>query len=239
MNILDHNEIVIFSFPRAGTKLLARIVQDIGYHRYGEWFDTWSSSIDGDVARRKSKEDILKAHQNSKERPAYQSYIRTLETISRFDNLPPKEKFVITLWPDNLDSMPFVLERFKDSYWLLPKRNHWDQLISWFVSMNNQNYEGQHQSKPISIDTGAFIYFYWKLQQVESLQNWISKNKKSSVVEFDKLVSGSYAVLGGSYNISTVDEHSDIEKLVTNIESIRQTFRYLELEKIKLFPTVV
>ena len=58
--MLSHKNLVIFSHPRSGTKLLAKILEDFGYYSYGEWFSLQSTTIENNTADRRNDylEDI-------------------------------------------------------------------------------------------------------------------------------------------------------------------------------------
>ena len=163
--ILSHNKLAIFSFPRAGTKLIANILGDFGYHSYGEWYDTWSSEILNDTAKRLPASIIAEVQQKALDKDTT-SLNHLCKTINRHKlmTLSPKyEKTVVTVWYESISVFPMIIDQLIDCFWLLPKRNKWDQLLSWIISFKNQNFNGQFLSNPIIVNKRLFDYFSWKI----------------------------------------------------------------------------
>jgi hypothetical protein len=145
-------------------------------------------------------------------------------------NLNPTS-WTLTLWSSNLWNLPFILENFKDCHWLCPVRDRWTQILSWFISFYNNNYNGQIQSNPVTISKILFENHYWMLRRTEISQNWVLDNFSGTRVPFDLLTNGTFEGFGSSYHINSKDEHSLLEPLVLNLDEIKECFYQLENTK--------
>lgn len=235
--ILDYDNIIIFGHPRCASKLISQILVDFEYHGYGEWYDVNSSGIVGNVARRKSLVDIkrirdLKLSNLEETRLTQNKEIIKLNDLWKSTNasLNP-QKWVLTLWPYELENFPFLLETYRECHWVCPVRDRWSQLLSWLISYYNYNFNSVIESKSITVSKNQYNFFYWSLLKVENNQNWILENFSSTKLLFDEVISGNAAQFGKEYTVKTKDEHQDLESLISNIDDVREWFIEVEIKK--------
>lgn len=233
--ILDYNKLIIFSYPRAGTHLLASVLEQFGYHNYGDWYDTWTSDIDIFSYRsyKRSPDKIIKQYESAK---LFRSpYMHTSSVISRSMLWKDQfEKSTITIWGDNLESLPMLLLKHKDSHWICPRRNKFDQLLSWCIVRNNKDINGEISSKSIKISEDFFISNFWKLHKVYDQQDFLVNNNMGSYIEFDELITKKFTGFNKEYSINTKDEHLNLESFIENIDNIKNLFNYLSKLKTKM-----
>lgn len=232
MNILDHNNLVIFGYPRSGTKLLASILSSFGYHNYGEWYDTWTSQLIEDKIIRydaDSQKQILVRNIN---RPNF-SRIKHLDAlINRANRLSVCQKYVITIWEENLADFPFISSLHEKCLWLCPKRNRFDQLLSRIIVLYNKNPDGDVESQFIRIQIADFRRNYWKLHRIELMQDWLIQQNKGCQVQFESLIGGTFSGFNNlPYDVTTLDQHQDLYKLVVNFKEVIQWHAELEIER--------
>ena len=236
--ILEHDNLIIFGHPRSATKLIASTLNDFGYHSYGEWYDLWSSKINDHTAVRLSPPDIKKVRVQNLSDINFLKFKHTSELIELHERWekthqtlnPPS--WVITLWPYDLENFPFLIDKFKNHHWICPTRDRWTQLLSWMISLYNCNYNGDIESKSITVFEEHFNNSYWRLRSTEVTQSWILSNFSSTQVRFDEITSGTFTGFGKDYMIKTMDEHSNLESLILNVNDVREWFN--KLEKITL-----
>jgi hypothetical protein len=142
-------------------------------------------------------------------------------------NLCPTS-WTLTLWPGNLWNFPFILENFRDCHWLCPVRDRWTQMLSWFISFYNNNYNGYNTSNPVTISKILFENHYWMLRRTEISQNWILDNFSSTSVPFDELITGKFKGFGTNYIVNSKDEHNELESLIINLDEVKLWFYQLE-----------
>jgi hypothetical protein len=232
--ILEHKKIIIFSYPRCATKLLASILEGFEYHNYGEWYDVWTSRIDKNTAVRLSAEEIKKIKEKGidnldKLNTDQATQLVNLNNLwkATHNKLNPIS-WTLTLWPSNLNNFPFVLETYRDCHWLCPTRDRWSQMLSWFISFYNNNFNGYIQSRPITISKTLFDRHYWQLRRTEINQNWILNNFSSTPVPFDELTTGRFKGFGADYPVNSKDEHELLEPLVVNLNEVKDWFYHAE-----------
>ncbi len=228
--MLKHNQIAIFSQPRTGTKLLAKILKNFGYHYYGEWYANLSTVIQDDVSIRRETylEKPLSASQSH--------YVNSIEYIKRYQQLLNiKKKFprsVITIWPQAMFEFPFIVNQFIDYHWICIKRNPWDQLLSFYISSINKNFDGLHQSVSTLFKEITFRKLYWDYHTTATIQQWLIDNQVATMIDFDELVTGSSKVFGIPYDVATKDEHEQLESLVENLDQVKNWYASLELARL-------
>jgi hypothetical protein len=231
--LLAHNHIAIFSQPRTGTKLLAKILENFGYHTYGEWYANASTKIQGDTAIRREKylplPDIMPQRQ----------YVNSTEFIKRYQQLSDIEKkyprSVATIWPQSLFEFPFIITQFVNHHWVCVKRNPWDQILSFYISYKNQNFDATRISNPIIFREDIFRKMYWDYYTVDGIQQWMVSNQQATVITFDELVHGTSKVFGTTYKITSKDEHNELEQLVQNLDEVKiwfDNFEYIRTNSI-------
>ena len=224
--MLSHNNIVIFSHPRSGTKLMAKILEDFGYFSHGEWFSLQSTTIENNKAIRRS------THAESIYSKSESGYKKIKEHIRRYNLYNKIDKSVITIWPESLTECPFILYEFKDHHWICLERDPWDTMLSYYISSKNQNFDGAINSKSCMFKEDAFRKTYWNYYRALEMQDWIIKNKSATVINFQDLISGSSNVFGKDYSVNSIDEHTDLESLVENINQVKEWFIKLENNRL-------
>lgn len=235
MSILDHKRLAIFSYQRSGTKLLASILSDFGYNRFGEWYDQYSNYINNGVATRKSLNNI-DSYQKFADKLystslAYYNVMqeKVIERVEKFNSIiHSADRFVITVWPENVIEFPFLIHQLKDVHWLMIERDSFEQLLSWMVSRKNQNFDAKKTSTPIIIEKRLFSFYYWRLLRVKSMQSWLFKNNCGTMIKYDELISGTSIEFGQPYSVNSVDEHVDIKKYVNNIDEVVEWYNELQ-----------
>ena len=230
MTATDFNQVVIFSFPRAGTKLISKIFGQFGYHEHGEWFDTYSTAIDTDhSAKRIVSAKQTHMQQFCRTQPDAARYYHLNATLERFDQFPCQEqKSVLTLWPENLESCAFILHRLAGALWVLPQRDPYTQLVSFMVAHNNQNFNVAGINQPVTIEKWLFRLCYWKLKRTQRTQAWIAQHFDCVTVPFDLLISGDFTGFGKPYTVTSADENTDLYSLVQNPDEARAWFDEFE-----------
>lgn len=225
--MLNKNLLGIFSFPRAGTKLIAEILRSEGYHVHGEWYDVWSSNISNQVAHRKSPEQIASEQKSLFNDIHSTDYLKLSETIHRHNTLQIQPRSVITVWYENAINFPWLFMQLNDHYWICPRRNLWDQLTSFMVSWHNNNFNAHKVSQPITVDLKWFEIFFWRWHYIRKMQSWLVDTGRGTWVDFDRLITGTEVAFGKKYTVSSIDEHHQPESLITNLDMMRE--RYVSL----------
>jgi hypothetical protein len=229
---MDHHRVVIFGYPRCGSKLIAALLKQSGYHVHGEWYDTWTSRMEGSQLVRMTASDQRIRYLKNIENPGRQGYRHLLETTNRHSLCDISyRKYVITLWHENISLFPMMMMQYQDHFWLCPYRNNWDQLISRMLIWYNGNPDGETDSEMITIGHDVFSTQYWKLQQVTSMQGWLVKNGNGTWVGFEDAIHGRLPGVDTVLKVSTSDQHVDPESLISNLDEIRSLFNDLENEK--------
>lgn len=225
--LLDHKNVVIFSPPRSGTKLLSKVLEHAGYHAHGEWFSTRTTYIDGDKAvRRKEYLEYIISDSEREFKNSVSHYTR-LNQYKKFD------KSVITVWPESLAEFPFLFEEFKDYHWVCLRRNAWEQILSFYITSTNSNFDGFTNSKATTFQQGTFRKMYWNYHSACHLQDWLVSNKSATLIDFDDLISGNAKEIGASYKVKSKDEHKDLESLVVNLAHVKNWFDNFEKTRLE------
>jgi hypothetical protein len=224
--LLSKNNIVIFSQQRTGTKLLSKILEEFGYHNHGEWYALFSTCIKNNKALRRPTRTVPDLSKSE------HTYHKLREAIKRYNVFKPTEKSVITIWPDALLEFPFMLQQYENCHWVCLKRDPWEQLLSWYISSKNYNFDGLFESKPVLFKEDAFRRIYWEYHKVNELQNWLIENKSATEIKFEDLILGNATAFGQPYIVNSKDEHIDLESLVINLNDVKAWFA--KLEKIRL-----
>lgn len=223
--MIENKCFVIFGYPRSATKLLANVLTQSGCHNYGEWYDVWSSYIEGNHAVRLDKSAIKKNQETLRRVDVCR---HTIERHNQWLDVDKYSSWTITIWPDNLRNFPFLLQSFQNCHWFCTQRNKWDQYLSWIVSRKNQNYNSLYTSDSVTVTKDDFHDSMVKMTRAKVYQEWILKNLSSSVVLFDDLVSGNFNI-GYDYQINTKDEHTNIENYIINIDEVKDWYNELHL----------
>ena len=233
MNTIDNDKVIIFSYPRAGTKLIAKILADNNYHNYSEWYDTWTSTVDvaTQTSRRLSRVEIENNY--SELDASSRNYVHTKKILERHALLDSKfTRSTITVWWENLSMFPMLMNLHKDRTWILPKRNSWDQLLSWYIVFVNKNPNGDIDSNPVQVSYHDFERLYWKLRNVTTIQDWIYNNYRAVTIDFDELITGQSKEFGFEYSVDTDDQHDDLESMILNLKQTRKWFEELNQQQL-------
>jgi hypothetical protein len=134
----------------------------------------------------------------------------------------------VTIWPESLSEFPFILNDFDNYHWVCLRRDPMSQMLSWWISSKNYNFDGLRTSKPVTIEEHDMQRMYWNYYTVYELQNWLVNNKSATLISFEDLISGNAKHFGTNYNISTIDEHTNLEALVHNMDEVKEWFNILE-----------
>ena len=223
--LLDHDNIVIFSPPRSGTKLLSKLLEDLGYFSHGEWFATRTTKIQNNKAVRNN--DYLKAVQSASE----QQFKNLKEHVLRLKLYEKVDKSVTTIWPQYLLEFPFMLYEFADYHWACIRRDPWQQMLSWYISSKNENFDGIKISQPVTFNEPAFRKMYWDYYKICGLQDWLIEHQSATLIGFEDLIRGTSAVLGHSYKVESKDEHTDLESLVENLNQVKGWYTAFEKDR--------
>jgi hypothetical protein len=229
--LLDHNNIVIFSPPRSGTKLLSKILEDANYHVHGEWFSLRTTYIDDNKAIR--REEYLEYVISDSER----EFRNSVAHYTRLKQYNKVDKSVITIWPEALTEFPFLAKEFKDYHWACIRRNAWDQMLSYYITSTNSNYDSLTNSKATTFQEGAFRKIYWNYHSACHLQEWLVENKSATLIDFNALISGNAKEIGQNYQVNSKDEHVDLESLVVNLAHVKHWFNKFEKTRLEYMST--
>jgi len=224
--MLNKNNIVIFSPPRTGTKLLANILDGFGYYVHGEWYSLMSTTIENNKAIRRTQHITTSMFEPEKQFKRLQEHIRRHTLYQEFD------KNVITIWLEALMEFPFILDDLNNYHWLCLRRDPWEQILSFYISAKNTNFDGLYQSKPVIFNEPFFKKLYWDYYKTYELQDWLLKNKSAELIQFNDLISGESTVFGQPYIVESKDECTDLESLVINIQEVKEWFKTLEISRL-------
>lgn len=225
--LLDHNNIIIFAPPRSGTKLLAKILEDFGYFSHGEWFAPLTTKIENNKSIR--RDIYLKEITSLSER----QFKNLKDHIYRHEIYKKLDKSVITIWPEHLSEYPLMLYEFTDYHWVCVRRNPWEQMLSYYISSKNSNFDGVKTSQPVTFNEPAFRKMYWNYHSACSLQDWLVENRLATLIDFEELIQGTSLVFGQSYEITSKDEHNNLESFVENLSHVKSWYDKLEQERLK------
>ena len=231
-----NTKLTIFGFPRSGTKLLASIYEQQGYHNFGEFFNPFSTSIVENLPIPKSARlsiEEQKAEQNRREKiSTVSNYVIKNRIVkdrySKFKNFIDLEPSIVTCWMSDIQFMSTLLPAMGDRFILCPRRkNKLDQLLSYCVSKHNNNFDGEIISKPVVVDIvfldNTFCHFY----KTERLQDTFVKLDMGRYIDFDLLITGQED-LGFDYKVTTKDQHTDLESLIINIDEVKNRIEELK-----------
>lgn len=225
--MLEHKNIVIFSPPRSGTKLLAKILENFGYFSHGEWFAPRSTKIENNKSIR------INMHLEEITSLSERQFKNLKDHIYRHELYKKLDKNVITIWPEQLSEYPFMLYDFVDYHWVCVRRNSWEQILSYYISSKNSNFDGVKTSQPVTFKEPAFRKMYWNYHTICSLQDWLVENRSATLIDFEELIQGISLVFGQSYEIKSKDEHTNLESLVENLDHVNSWYDKYEQQRLK------
>lgn len=232
---MEHVNKIIFGGPRSGTKLLARIFENQGYHNFGEFFNSFSCEVVYDnvpYAKRISKEEQVNLSETRNKLGTYYDDYRHAITIRDrskvFDEFKSVTPSIVTLWEASFKLAPETFKLTDDRFVLCTRRaNRFDQLLSRSITKIHFNHDDECESTPIEINLKTFEFHFQSLVYTEQLQDQIINSGKGKIVDFDKLIAGQED-LGFSYKVETRDQHPDLQKLVLNLDEIVSKFDKLK-----------
>ena len=225
---------VIFGYPRSGTKLLASLFQHQGYFNFGEFF-ALTTDIQEDVIPYAVRKSVQAQEEFRKERKTRGSSIdnivvadsirNRLDIFNKYKDTTPS---VATVWMDNFLRVPELLESLNDRFFLCTRRsNEFEQLLSRAIVYKHSNYNDEIPSAPFSLDVNLFVFSYYQLNQTVQFQNYLIKQDRGCIIDFDELISGT-SNLGFDYSVTSKDQHADVTGLILNLEEIKKTYQYMK-----------
>ena len=232
---MEHINKIIFGGPRSGTKLLATVFQNHGYPNFGEFFNSFSCEIVYDnvpYAKRISKEEQSVISDTRKKSGAYYDDYRHGITVrdraklfNEFETITPS---IVTIWEASFKLAPETFNLTDNRFVLCTRRNNrFEQLLSRSITKIHFNHDNDFKSTPVEINLNTFEFHFQSLVYTEKLQDQIVSSGKGKIVDFDKLIAGN-ADLGFSYNVTTQDQHQDLQTLVLNLDEVVTKFNKLK-----------
>lgn len=226
---------VILSFPRSGTKLLASIHEQHGYHNFGEFFNSFSAVIIDDkmpYAIRSSIEQQRQVWKTRKERGMmiddWEQSLIVKQRFEKFNQCSDDTPSIVTMWFASIESSPEAFELLNNRTVLCLRRtNKFEQLLSRCITRIHLNHDNEFESTPTKIDLLYFDYVFNSLLKLEMLQDYYITSGKGKLIEFDDLIAGT-ADLGFSYTVNSVDQHKNLENLVLNIAEVKERYQILK-----------
>lgn len=212
------NKITIFGFPRSGTKLLADVYKQQGYHNFGEFFNCATTDIVNDTVpyavRSLSVNDI--------------STLLVEERIELFNTYKDVTPSIVTLMPKPILYKPFILNSLGNRYYLCTQRkNKFEQLISYIISSYNFNYDGLKISKAVKILPGMVERGFKELITTYRIQQHLISTGQGRYIDFDQLIAGKED-LGFEYKVTSKDEHTNLYGLVENLDEVKLQIKEIE-----------
>jgi hypothetical protein len=238
--VYEHEKLVIFGYPRSGTKLLANALWQNGYHNFGEFFNTYSAEIVLGYkthAKRMSLERQKQLHEIRLAKPSFDQIKHAkdseerLALYNRNSDLSPS---VVTVWPETFELIPGMFYHLKDKYFLCTTRkNKFEQFLSRLLTYYNCNYDGEIVSEPIEIEMHIVEVLYASFVKTEYMQNEIVRLGLGEYVDFDDLIAGK-PVLGFNYRVTTEDQHADIKAYIKNIDEVKAKVNELKEKNLRI-----
>lgn len=232
--MMNQNKI-IYGWWRCGTKLLAHVHQQIGYHNFGEFFNTFSCSIihdDVPYAQRlpvnaqqeqrklritMSPEDLFSIkHAEGQER---------IKIFQKFKMITPS---IVTAWIGDSYYENDVFSLMDDRFYLCPRReNQTEQLLSGLLTWYNLNYNGEYESQPIRVTLDHVDFLYKELRDTTDSQTQLVNEKKGRWIDFDLLITGGED-LGFDYIVDSQDQHRDLYSYFLNLADVLSRIHLLQ-----------
>lgn len=231
MSTLVNTSIAIFGFPRSGTKLLANVLEQQGYFNFGEFFETFSTDFIGNSLTPSrlppEKQISIFNNINLKEFHKHASY--KTDRINKFIPYVSTTLSTVTVFYHTVEMAPELFDLLYPRYFLCTRRqNRLDQLISWCLTFQQKNYNGEIKSERMKIDLQYFEHSFYKLQKTERIQDYLIAQGRAILVDFDQLINGSLD-LDFAYDVTSVDQHTDLASLIINYDEILSKFNQLNL----------
>ena len=232
---MEYENKIIFGGPRSGTKLLAKIFQNHGYHNFGEFFNSFSCDIVNDLIPYAKRISIEEQEKISKARPIngywyddfkHSKIIR--DRFKLFNNFESTTPSIVTIWEASLKLAPELFKLTDNRFVLCTRReNRLDQLISRCITKTHFNHDEEIESTPVTISLNSFEFHFQSLVYTEQLQDQFINLGKGQLIDFNKLIAGQED-LGFEYKVETQDQHTDLASLVLNLDDVRKKFNTLK-----------
>lgn len=224
---MKKKNVVIFGFPRSGTKLLADAHVQNGYYNYGEFFDTFSSEIvfqEGFPVAKRCSRDVLEYRKNQRNLDELADNIKkTQENFARiqlFEKQNTISPSSVTVWSDSLIFAPILMNTLSDRFFLCTRRaNKVEQILSLLISSSNFNFNEEVKSVPKIFDLKEVQFYAKNFCLVEWMQHTIISTNRGRYIDFDKLISGNED-LGFEYKVTSNDQHSNLSELIVNLDDV-------------------
>ena len=232
-----NNKKAILAFPRSGTKLLAGIFQNHGYHNFGEFFNTYSTNILYNeqnipyaqrLAPDHQKQIILTLSERGTNLDDWTHSLAIRLRMKQFLDHKDLEPSIFTFFPFSLSVVPELIEVLDGrEIFCLRRKNKFDQLLSRCITVVNSNHNNEIPSKPIKIELSTFGFYFYGLLSLEKFQDHVVNTGQGRYIDFDDLISNRVD-LGFNYSVRSEDQHTNLESLVTNINEIKERFNTLK-----------
>jgi beta-galactosidase beta subunit len=250
-----NTKLTIFGFPRSGTKLLASIYEQQGYHNFGEFFNPYSTTITGldrplnvdidDLNGAIPKATRLSFNRQLAIRNRSVNVGKTKDAVLRtrivearqtvFNQFADVDPSVVTCWTNDTSFVRDLFGSMSDRFFLCPQRkNKLDQLLSYCITRNNINFDNELPSKPTKIDLSLLDNLYHQLYVTDRMQDKLVSSGKGRYIDFDLLIAGQED-LGFTYNVTSEDQHTDLESLVINIDEVKNRIALIQ-RTIEIIP---
>jgi hypothetical protein len=226
---------VIFSWYRAGTKLLADAHVAAGYFNFGEFFNVFSCEmIDAPTPYAKRLPVSIQYSERQQRQLLPESEMiaaksleigKRIDVFNQFSHISPS---IVTMWFADTYYNPLVGHTVDERYYLCNiRRNQTEQFLSSLLTIYNLNYNGEIESKPIHVDMHYLEIFYRQFHETNKIQKEIVKIKKGRYIDFDKLITGQED-LGFDYVVTSTDQHNDVYKLILNLKEVLDKIHHLQ-----------
>jgi hypothetical protein len=229
------DNVVIFGYPRSGTKLLANVLEQQEYFNFGEFFETFSTEFkdDSHVATRLSREDqfalfrSFRSVNSNIHEVVHKHSILLAERVNSFQKINVPNKTTLTIFGDTIDIYPELLDILRTRYFLCTRRkNILEQLLSNLLTYKFKNYNGEESSEQMIINLDQMHKWFFNLKKTERIQNYLVSTGRGIIIDFDQLITGTLD-LGFKYKVTSIDQHENIENFIINYDEVIEKFNYL------------
>lgn len=228
-----NSKIVIFGWPRSGTKLLANVLEQQGYLNLGEFFETFATELkDGShvTAIRLPREDqfaMFRAFHANMHEETHKHSILLSDRITLFQRIRVPARTTLTVFGSNVDMAPELIDILSTRYFLCTRRrNILEQILSMSLTYYYKNYNAEGASSPMIVNLNQLDRLFFAMKKTERLQNYLVSIGRGIIVDFDELITGTLD-LGFTYEVTTSDQHENLSGLIINYEDVLHRFNYL------------
>jgi hypothetical protein len=230
--MIKNSNVVIFGYPRSGTKLLANVLEQQGYLNFGEFFETFATEIPDNSPKAvripvENQIEIFKKLQANYYAEMHKHALEVSKRVTTFNTYDNTDRSTITLFTHSLALAPELFDILLSRYFLcLKRKNKFEQLLSRTITYNSKNYDTEAPSARLTIDLWQFERFFFQLKEADRLQDYLVSCNRGMIVDFDELITGA-SDLGFTYNVTSKDEHEDLPSFVINYDAVLAKFNYL------------